>query len=83
MRFYCESFLKAMNKSMVLTLVDNERGVAYPLDFAMCFNVGTPGYIKGHDLCIKLVLGVISEGFPPLFTTVDSCPLEHELSRNM
>lgn len=57
---------------MVLTLVDNERGVAYPLDFAMCFNVGAPGYIKGHDLCIKLVKGVIAEGFPPLFTTVDS-----------
>lgn len=57
---------------MVLVLVDRERGIAYPLSFSMCFNVGTEEHVKGHDLCFNLVKGVIDEGFPRLVTVTDS-----------
>ena len=57
---------------MVLVLVDMERGIAYPLSFSMCFNVGTEEHVKGHDLCFNLVKGVIDEGFPRLVTVTDS-----------
>ena len=57
---------------MVLALIDRERGIAYPLSFSMCFNVGTAEHVKGHDLCFNLVKGVIDEGFSRLVTVADS-----------
>ena len=57
---------------MVLVLVDMERGIAYPLSFSMCFNVGTEEHVSGHNLCFSLVKAVIDEGFPRLITVADS-----------
>lgn len=57
---------------MVLFLVDRQRGVAFPLAFAMCLNKDCEGFQTNQDLCFDLVKQVIESGYPALVTVVDS-----------
>jgi hypothetical protein len=57
---------------IVLFLVDRERGVAFPLAFAMCLNKHCENYKSCQDLCFDLVKQVIDFGFPKLVTVVDA-----------
>jgi hypothetical protein len=57
---------------IVLFLVDRERGVAFPLAFAMCLNKHCANYKTCQDLCFDLVKQVIDFGFPRLVTVVDA-----------
>jgi hypothetical protein len=57
---------------MVLFLVDRQRGVAFPLAFAMCLNKDCEVFQANQDLCFDLVKQVIESGYPALVTVVDS-----------